>query len=94
MIDGTISAQMGHFAFYDWTQRNVPFRKLSKHTASQVVSQSRNDSREYFLSSVFFVSLLLTQLKMFDLNGDGKLGLSEMARYTTVSPGLIHETPP
>lgn len=29
----------------------------------------------------FSVHLLSVQLRMFDLNGDGKLGLSEMARW-------------
>lgn len=34
----------------------------------------------FCFSGKFSANLLSAQLRMFDLNGDGKLGLSEMAR--------------
>ena len=57
MIDGPCLRRWEIVSFYDWTQRN-PFRKLLKHTSNRVISQSRHDFREYFLSSTWFVSLL------------------------------------
>lgn len=60
--------------------RHYDDKKMNEYTQTIVSRHTQFTHRHTHTQTLFNLCFFL-QLKMFDLNGDGKLGLSEMARW-------------